>query len=209
MDPILESLSDSIIDGDDEVIADQVKKALESGLIAQEILDDALIPSMGEVGLLFEEGEYFVPEMLLSAGAMERAMSVLRPVLIAGNYQPKGTIVVGSVQGDLHDIGKKLVGMMLEGQGFEVVDLGVDVAPEKFLDTVAETKARIVGLSALLTTTMPAMQTTIELLRDHFPDVKVMIGGAPVSQPFANKIGAHGFGENSTQAVAVANGFPL
>lgn len=207
MDEILEEIMDAVIDGEDDEMEDLTKEALKKGHTAADILDDGLMPAMDEVGQLFEDGDYFVPEMLLSAGAMEQSMNILKPILIKGNYEPKGTIVVGSVQGDLHDIGKKLVGLMLQGQGFDIIDLGVDVAPEKFLEAVEENNARIVGLSSLLTTTMPAMEATVKLLKEKHPHVKVMVGGAPVSQNFSEKIEAHGFGENSTQAISVANEF--
>jgi len=207
MDEILEEIMDAVIDGEDEEMEELTQEALEKGHTAGDILDDGLMPAMDEVGQLFEDGDYFVPEMLLSAGAMEQSMKVLKPILIKGNYEPKGTVVMGSVQGDLHDIGKKLVGLMLQGQGFDIVDLGVDVSPEKFLEAVEKNNARVVGLSSLLTTTMPAMEATVKLLNEKHPHVKIMIGGAPVTQGYADKINANGFGENSSQAIVVANKF--
>lgn len=207
MDEILEEIMDAVIDGEDEEMEELTKQALDTGHSATDILDDGLMPAMDEVGQLFEDGDYFVPEMLLSAGAMEQSMKVLKPILVKGNYEPKGTVVVGSVQGDLHDIGKKLVGLMLQGQGFDIIDLGVDVSPEQFLEAVEKNNARIVGLSSLLTTTMPAMEATVKLLNEKHPHVKIMIGGAPVTQGYCDKINANGFGENSTQAINIANNF--
>lgn len=207
MDEIIEEIMDAVIDGEDEEMEELTKQALDTGHTATDILDDGLMPAMDEVGQLFEDGDYFVPEMLLSAGAMEQSMKVLKPILVKGNYEPKGTVVVGSVQGDLHDIGKKLVGLMLQGQGFDIIDLGVDVSPEQFLEAVEKNNARIVGLSSLLTTTMPAMEATVKLLNEKHPHVKIMIGGAPVTQGYCDKINANGFGENSTQAINIANNF--
>jgi 5-methyltetrahydrofolate--homocysteine methyltransferase len=161
---------------------------------------------MAEVGRLFEAGDYFVPELLISARATKEVFVLIRPLLAKQGAQPTGRVVLGTVQGDLHDIGKNLVAALLEGGGFEVIDLGVSVSPEKFIAAVADKKAQIVGLSALLTTTLPAMKTTLDAfrsagLRDR---VKVMIGGAPVTQSFADTIGADGYGENAASAVQLA-----
>ena len=201
----LTTIKQAVIEGDDKQVATLTRRALDEGVSAETILNDALIVGMGEVGELFEQGEYFVPELLLSARAMQAAMEVLRPLLSASSYEPLGKVVMGTVQGDLHDIGKKLVAMMLEGSGFEVIDLGTDVAPERFVETVEESGAQIVGLSALLTTTLPAMEATVSALREAGPvKVKVMIGGAPVTSAFASSIGADGYAADASSAVALA-----
>jgi 5-methyltetrahydrofolate--homocysteine methyltransferase len=201
----LTTLKQALIEGDDKQVADLARRALDEGLSAESILNDALIVGMGEVGELFEQGEYFVPELLLSARAMQAAMEVLRPLLTASSYEPLGKVVMGTVQGDLHDIGKKLVAMMLEGSGFEVIDLGTDVPPARFVEVVEDSGAQIVGLSALLTTTLPAMEATVGALREAGPvRVKVMIGGAPVTSAFAQTIGADGYAPDASSAVALA-----
>ena len=171
-----------------------------------ELTNHAISPAMDEVGRLYEAGEYFVPELLLAARATKEVFKVIRPLLARQGAQPTGRVVLGTVQGDLHDIGKNLVAAMLEGSGFEVIDLGVSVSADKFVSTIREKQPDIVGLSALLTTTMPAMKATLEGLRsagvrDH---VKVMIGGAPVTQTYADAIGADAYGENAAHAVDVA-----
>jgi 5-methyltetrahydrofolate--homocysteine methyltransferase len=201
----LTPIKQAVIEGDDKQLTDLVRRALDEGHSAESLLNDALIVGMGEVGALFEQGEYFVPELLLSARAMQGAMEVLRPLLSASSYQPLGKVVMGTVQGDLHDIGKKLVAMMLEGSGFEVIDLGTDVAPDRFVEKVEESGAQVVGLSALLTTTLPAMEATVSALREAGPvRVKVMIGGAPVTSAFASSIGADGYAPDASSAVALA-----
>jgi 5-methyltetrahydrofolate--homocysteine methyltransferase len=201
----LTTIKQAVIEGDDKQAADLTRRALDEGASAETVLNGALIVGMGEVGELFEQGEYFVPELLLSARAMQAAMEVLRPLLSASSYEPLGKVVMGTVQGDLHDIGKKLVAMMLEGSGFEVIDLGTDVAPERFVETVEESGAQVVGLSALLTTTLPAMEATVSALREAGPvRVKVMIGGAPVTSAFASSIGADGYAPDASSAVALA-----
>jgi 5-methyltetrahydrofolate--homocysteine methyltransferase len=202
----LESLKQKVIDGDAKGVAALTQQALDEGIPAPSILNDVLIPGMGEVGQLFEKNEYFVPELLLAARAMYAALDLLRPLLQAGEYKPAGKAIVGTVQGDLHDIGKKLVMIMLEGNGFEVVDLGTDVPPERFLEAVKEGSSQIVGLSALLTTTLPAMEKTVHAIKEYDPSgkVKVIVGGAPVTQAFADSIGADGFGRDATAAVTLA-----
>jgi 5-methyltetrahydrofolate--homocysteine methyltransferase len=184
----LESIYDAVLNGDQKKSAADTEAALKGGIKAEDILNKSCIPAMAEVGRLFEEGEKFVPEMLISARAMQAAMGLLRPELVKADVKTLGTVVIGTVQGDLHDIGKNLVKMMLEGAGFDVVDLGVDVGPKKYVDTAREKNAQIIGLSALLTTTMPGMKTTIETLKEAglHGKVKVMIGGAPITQDFAN-----------------------
>jgi 5-methyltetrahydrofolate--homocysteine methyltransferase len=202
----LESIYEAVLNGDAKKSSADTEAALKAGIKAEDILHKACIPAMAEVGRLFEEGEKFVPEMLISARAMQAAMALLRPELVKADVKTLGTVVVGTVQGDLHDIGKNLVKMMMEGAGFEVVDLGVDVSPQKFVQTAREKNANIIGLSALLTTTMPGMKATIETLKEAGLQgkVKVMIGGAPITQDFANEIGADGFAPDASSAVRKA-----
>jgi len=202
----LETIYQAVLDGDAPAAEAAVKEALAANVPAEDILQQACIPAMSEVGRLFEEGEKFVPEMLISARAMQKSLALLKPLLAQGNVQSVGKVLVGTVQGDLHDIGKNLVAAMLEGGGFEVIDLGVNVSPEKFIEAVKEKQANVVSLSALLTTTMLAMKGTVDALkaaglRDR---VKVLIGGAPITQRFADEIGADGYGENAAEAVALA-----
>ena len=199
---LLEDLRKSVIDGDLHAAQAQVHQALTENLPAEKILTDGLISAMTEVGRLFEAGEFYVPEMLISARAMKGGLAILRPQLAAANIQAIGRVVIGTVQGDLHDIGKNLVGMMLEGAGFEVIDLGVDVSPEKYVRAVQEHAPDLVGCSALLTTTMPRMQAVLQALqaaglRDS---VKVMIGGAPVTGQYARDIGADLYAPDAASA---------
>lgn len=206
MDEKLKAIYDGVVEGDNASVQQQVQEALSANTVASSILNEALIPAMAEVGRLFEEGEYFVPEMLISARAMKSAMALLKPYLQQSDVKYAGTVVIGTVKGDLHDIGKNLVSLMLEGAGFQVKDLGSDVTPEKYVDAVRETGANIVAMSALLTTTMVNMKSTITALetaglRDR---VKVMIGGAPVTDSFAKQIGADGYAPDASRAVAVA-----
>ena len=202
----LETIKQRVIEGDAKGTAALAQQALDEGMPAQSILNDALIPSMGVVGELFEKNEYFVPELLLAARAMYAALDLLRPHLQAGDFEAAGKAVVGTVQGDLHDIGKKLVVIMLEGNGFEVVDLGNDVPPERFVEAVKEGGSQLVGLSALLTSALPAMEKTVRAIREYDPSgkVKVIVGGAPVTQAFADTIGADGFGRDASAAVTLA-----
>jgi 5-methyltetrahydrofolate--homocysteine methyltransferase len=198
----LEAIYEAVMEGDAEGTATQVQAALDAGVPAGDILNQGCIAAMGEVGRLFEEGEMFVPEMLIAARAMQAGMNLLKPHLAEGEITSAGKIVVGTVAGDLHDIGKNLVGMMMEGAGFEVVDLGTDVGAGAFVDAVQEHEPDMIGMSALLTTTMPAMIATIEALeeaglRDR---VKVLVGGAPVTQTFADTIGADGFAPDASSA---------
>jgi 5-methyltetrahydrofolate--homocysteine methyltransferase len=202
----LETIYEAILNGDAKKAEAEVKAALEAKMPAEEILHKACIPAMGEVGRLFEAGEKFVPEMLISARAMQAGMNLLRPHLAKENVRSAGKVVIGTVAGDLHDIGKNLVGMMLKGTGFEVIDLGTDVSPQKFVDAVKANQPQMIGMSALLTTTMPSMKTTIEALteaglRDR---VKVMIGGAPITQDFASEIGADGYAPDASSGARKA-----
>ncbi|KUK84378.1 MAG: Trimethylamine corrinoid protein 1, partial [Mesotoga infera] len=182
------------------------EEALAEGLSAKEILDGALIPGMDEVGKLFREGEYFVPEVLVAAKAMNQCMDLIEPLLVSGGVKKIGKVVAGTIEGDLHDIGKNLVCMMLKGAGFEIIDLGVDVKPEEFVEAAKGAKPDILVISALLTTTMLNMPRVIEELKKAGirDDVKVLIGGAPVSQTYAEEIGADGYSPDSSGAVELA-----
>ncbi|MBP9040215.1 MAG: corrinoid protein [Anaerolineaceae bacterium] len=206
MDTKISEIFNAIVDGDASAAKQTVQSALEAGIDAEIILNEGLVASMKEVGRLFEEGEYFVPEMLISARAMQAGMNILRPVLIEQDIKPSGKVVIGTVRGDLHDIGKNLVSMMLEGAGFQIVDLGTDVAPEKFLEAVTEHKPDILGMSALLTTTMSNIKATIQYFEEKGvrKDVKIIIGGAPITQSYADEIGADGFAPDASQAAALA-----
>jgi 5-methyltetrahydrofolate--homocysteine methyltransferase len=206
MDEKLKAIFDGVVEGDNASVQKHVQDALTDGVSASSILNEAMIPAMAEVGRLFEEGEYFIPEMLISARAMKSAMALLKPHLQQSDVKFTGKVVIGTVKGDLHDIGKNLVSLMLEGAGFQVKDLGSDVTPEKYVEAVSESGADIIAMSALLTTTMVQMKATITALeeaglRDR---VKVMVGGAPVTDSFARQIGADGYAPDASRAVAVA-----
>jgi 5-methyltetrahydrofolate--homocysteine methyltransferase len=195
-----------ILNGNAKGAVAATKQAIEDGRQAMDLVSRQMIPAMDEVGKRFECEEYFVPELLLSGRAMKAALDIIRPLLAASGAQPAGRVVIGTVKGDLHDIGKNLVASMLEGGGFEVRDLGADVSPEKFVEAVNEGEADIVALSALLTVTMPAMRKTIDALTQSGlrSRVKIMVGGAPVTQEYAREIGADGFSENAGAAVKLA-----
>lgn len=197
---------DAVLVGDRDQAVAQVQAALEEDLSAESILKQGLVAAMGEVGERFERGDYYVPEMLIAARAMQAGLNVLKPLLVEADIQPAGRVVIGTVKGDLHDIGKNLVAMMLEGAGYEIIDLGTDVAPERFAQAVREASADFVGMSALLTTTMPQMRSTIEALEDMGvrEDVFVIIGGAPITQDYCEQIGADGFAPDASRAVALA-----
>ncbi len=205
----LDILFEGILEGAMGVTPDNVQAALDAGIAPNVILNEGMIAAMTEVGQLFEEGDYFVPEMLISARAMQAGLGVLKPHLVASGVDPLGTVVIGTVQGDMHDIGKNLVTMMLEGAGFEVVDLGVDVKPESFIESIRENEPQIVAMSALLTTTMPKMEITIAAMREAgvLDNVKVIVGGAPVTAEFARNIGASGFAPDASQAATLAKSF--
>lgn len=206
MEAGLEKIFEGILDGNANLVVAEVQKALDAGVGPADILNKGMIAAMGEVGRLFEEGEYFVPEMLIAARAMQKGLEILKPHLSEADIQSPGKVAIGTVKGDLHDIGKNLVAMMLEGAAFEVIDLGTDVSPERFIQAVKENGAQIIAMSALLTTTMPNMKNTIEALKEAGlrDQVKVMIGGAPVTQNYADQIGADGFAEDASRAVAKA-----
>jgi 5-methyltetrahydrofolate--homocysteine methyltransferase len=201
-------LYQTIVDGDFDVAEEAAQKLLDAGLTPSEILDEHVVTAMGEVGELFDEGEYFVPELLMAAKAAQEAMALLNPLLKQAGVERQGCVVIGTVKGDMHDIGKNLVAATLEGAGFEVVDLGCNAAPEQFVEAVQarEGAKTLVGMSALLTTTTPQMKLTIEALQNAgLGDVvKTMVGGAPVTQDFADSIGADGYSETANECVVLA-----
>jgi len=204
--PDLKQLYDSVVSGDAKATQALTQQALADGVDPLKLVNDYMVPAMDEVGRRFEANEYFVPELLISARAMKAALELIRPILTARGDKPVGRVAIGTVKGDLHDIGKNLVGSLLEGGGFEVIDLGVNVTPEKFIATINEKQANIIAMSALLTTTMPSMKTTIDALKQAGVrnKVKVLIGGAPITQKYADEIGADGYSENAVGAVALA-----
>jgi 5-methyltetrahydrofolate--homocysteine methyltransferase len=203
--PQFQELYDAIVNGDAKLARSATQAALDTGTPPMELISGSMVPAMEEVGRLFEAEEYFVPELLLAGRAMKSAMELLRPLMIASGQRFETRVVIGTVKGDLHDIGKNIVASMLEGGGFEVIDLGADVAPEKFVAAVQERQPQVVCMSALLTVTMPAMRTTIEALKTAGlrERVKVLIGGAPVTTEYAREIGADGYGENASTAVSL------
>jgi len=199
----LAALKRAVFNGE-PTAAELTRQALAEGVGAEKVLKEGLIAGMEEVGEAFKRSEIYVPEVLIAARAMKMALEVLGPKLAEAGVKPLGTVVIGTVQGDLHDIGKNLVAMMLKGAGFQVVDLGTDVKPGRFLEAAAEHGAKLAGMSALLTTTMPNMEKTIGAFREAGGAVKVMIGGAPVTQEYANKIGADGWAADAATAVDLA-----
>jgi len=200
------ALRNAVIEGEVPAAVRAAREALEGGIQPLELISQGIGPAMAEVGRLFEEGEYFVPELLMAARATKEIFVILRPLLAQTGAKPMAHIVLGTVQGDLHDIGKNLVAAMLEGGGFEVTDLGVDVPPEEFIAAVKKRPVQIVGLSALLTTTMPAMKTTIEAIRAAGirDQIKIMVGGAPITKTYAESIGADGYSETAAASVDLA-----
>jgi 5-methyltetrahydrofolate--homocysteine methyltransferase len=211
MNENLSTIYSAILDGDVTGAQEGVQAALTADLKPEDILGESMIAAMKEVGRRFEEGDYYVPEMLVAARAMQAGLSLLKPSLVASDVKSAGRVAIGTVKGDLHDIGKNLVTLMLEGAGFEVKDLGVDVTPEKFVEAISQGDVDIVALSALLTTTMPHMKTTIDSIEQaglrH--RVKIIVGGAPVTQDFANRIGADGFSSDASSAPALAQSLLL
>ncbi len=209
MSDTLEKISKAVIEGDVDNIGMLTELALSQGLTPKDILDNGLMPGMDYVGVEFRKGNMFVPEVLLSARAMQASMDIIRPLLAETGAELRGKAVMGTVQGDLHDIGKNLVCMMMEGAGFEIIDLGTDVAPEAFVETVKKEQPDIVGMSALLTTTMRSMDRTIQALEEAGvrESVKVMVGGAPVTSDFATQIGADGYASNAPAAADLAKQF--
>jgi 5-methyltetrahydrofolate--homocysteine methyltransferase len=209
MSEILSTISTAVIEGNLDDIVELTEDALDEGLEAQEILNQGLMPGMDHVGVEFKAGNMFVPEVLRSARAMQASMDILKPLLAESGVKMVGKVLLGTVKGDLHDIGKNLVGMMCEGAGLEVKDLGKDVAPESFVEAVKEFEPDVLGMSALLTTTMRVMEHTIKALEEAGvrDQVKVMIGGAPVTQSFADQIGADGYASNAASAAEMAKKF--
>jgi 5-methyltetrahydrofolate--homocysteine methyltransferase len=209
MSEILSELSTAIIEGKLDEIVDLTKEALDEGIVAKQILDQGLMPGMDHVGVEFKAGNMFVPEVLRSARAMQASMELVKPLLAETGADMTGKVLLGTVKGDLHDIGKNLVSMMCEGAGFEVKDLGKDISPEAFVEAVKEFEPDVLGMSALLTTTMRAMEHTIKALEEAGvrDKVKIMIGGAPVTQAFSNQIGADGYASNAASAAELAKKF--
>ena len=200
---ILKDIATSLLAGDDKKIVEQVTQAIAEKVPTTEILDDGLIGGMNVVGQKFRNGEMYLPEVLLSARAMTAGVGLLKPLLIAEEIPSRGKVVIGSVQGDLHDIGKNLVGIMLEGAGFAVLDLGIDVSPEKFIEAAVEEGASVIGVSSLLTTTMAKMRGVVDLVEERGLSgrVKVLVGGAPLTEEFAQSIGADGYAYDAASAV--------
>jgi 5-methyltetrahydrofolate--homocysteine methyltransferase len=205
MTEILNSIFEGVLEGNRNAVSEGVQQAIDDGVAVEDILNQGLITAMTEVGRRFEEGEYFVPEMLIAARAMGAGMEIIKPLLVGAGVEPIGKVAIGTVKGDLHDIGKNLIGMMMEGAGFEIIDLGVDVTPEQFVEA-AQNGADIVALSALLTTTMPNMEATIKAVKAAGlgDSVKVMVGGAPVTQAYADQIGADGYAADASSAARKA-----
>jgi len=203
---VLEILKESVIEGNEKKVVEYTEKAIDEGMDLEKILNEGFIPGMEIVGKKFQANEIYVPEMLISAKAMKAGMKILEPLLTKAGVKRVGKVVIGTVKGDLHDIGKNLVAMMLEGAGFEVVDAGVDVSAQKFADLIKETKANILGLSALLTTTMTEIKNVIDTFKEKGlrDEVKIIVGGAPVSAEYAAEIGADGYSPDAASAAALA-----
>jgi len=202
-----QDLANSIIRGDNIVSKEIAEKLVADGVPATDILNDGLMPGMNIVGKKFKTNEMYIPEGLIAARAMHSAMDIIKPLLSETGEEGKGSIAIGTVQGDLHDIGKNLVGMMLEGGGYDVVDLGVDIPAEKYIEAIKENRIKVIGLSALLTTTMPGMKDIIDSLKadPETTDIKVMVGGAPLTQEYADSIGADGYAPDAASAVDLAD----
>lgn len=202
-----QDLADSIMKGDNIKSKEITQELIGEGVSAIEILNNGLMPGMDVVGKKFKANEMYIPEVLIAARAMHAAMDVIKPLLSESDSDTKGKVIIGTVQGDLHDIGKNLVGMMLEGGGYTVIDLGVDVAPERFVEEIKKNGVKLIGLSALLTTTMPAMKDVIDTLKANkdTSSVKVMVGGAPLTQEYADSIGANGYAPDAASAVDLAS----
>lgn len=207
MEEVLQKLFDAVLEGDFDGVRTNVQASLDANLDPNSILNDGMIAAMREVGARFEAGEYYVPEMLIAARAMQTGMAILKPSLQQTDRKSSGKVVMGTVKGDLHDIGKNLVSLMLEGAGYEIVDLGVDVPAEEFVKKAIELKPDVIGMSALLTTTMPSMKTTIDALdaAGLRTNIKVIVGGAPVTESYAHKIEADGFSTDASRAVTLVN----
>jgi 5-methyltetrahydrofolate--homocysteine methyltransferase len=197
----IKKIFDAVLDFEEDDVVEAVKAEIDAGTDVTDILEQGLIGAMDEVGKLFAAGDLYVPEMLMAAEAMKAGLEIVKPLLKGASAASKGIFLIGTVKGDLHDIGKNLCTMMVEGAGYDVVDLGIDVEPEVFVAKIKETGAAVVGLSALLTTTMPAMQVTIKKVKEAGLNTKVIVGGAPVSKEYASKIGADGYGANGPECV--------
>ncbi len=203
----IQDIYNAVTEFEDEIIADLVQKEIDAGTDISTILNDGLISPMDQVGEEFAKGDLFVPEMLLAAQTMKLGLEVIKPHLNASNSKSRGTIVTGTIKDDIHDVGKNLVVMMLEGSGFTIVDLGVDVSPTAFVESAKENNAQIIGISALLTTTMMGMKNVVELVKQERLDTKILIEGAPVTQKFADEIGADGYSSDAPGAVKLAREF--
>ncbi len=202
----LAATAEALIRGDRDTVVNLVQQALDEGVDAEKILNEGLVAGMDVVGRKFKNNEFYVPEVLIAARAMNASMELLESALAESGVKPAGIVVLGTVKGDLHDIGKNLVGMMLKGGGFRVVDAGIDVPPERFVELAQENDAQLIGLSALLTTTMTQMPNVVEAVKEAGLDVKVMIGGAPITQEYADEIGADGYAPDAASAVDLARG---
>lgn len=200
----IQKIYEAVLESENDTVVELVKKEVKKGTDIASILNDGLIAAMDEVGKLFSEGELFVPEMLMAALAMKEGLDVLKPYMSGDASQNKGTIIIGTVKGDMHDIGKNLVAVMIEGAGFEVIDIGIDVDKEKFIEEAQKHNANIICMSALLSTTMPSMKEVINLIREKGLNYKTMVGGAPVTEEFAKQIGADGYSEDAAEAVELA-----
>ena len=204
IEELLKELSTAVIDGNKDKSVEITNKLLELGLSAKEILDNGLLPGMDVVGVRFRDNIIFVPQVLISARAMKSSLAILEPLLSKSDLRGSGTIVIGTVKGDIHDIGKNIVAMMLRSSGFSVIDLGIDTKVEKFLEAIKNEQADIIGMSALLTTTMGYMKTVIDRLKSEQIFIKTMVGGAPISKGFADQINADGYAKNASDAVKLA-----
>lgn len=206
MEDVLQQIADKLYEGDRDAVSSLTQQALDGGLTPGEVLKGGLLTGMDRVGVDFRAGDLFVPEVLIAARAMHAGMDILKPLLTESEAETEGKVVIGTVEGDLHDIGKNLVAMLLEGGGFEIVDLGTDVPPAKFVEAVNNEQPDLIGMSALLTTTMPMMKSTIDALVDAGlrEKVKVMVGGAPVTKDYADNIGADGYASDAGSAVQLA-----
>ena len=204
IDELLKELSTAVIDGNKDKCIRLTNKLLEQGLAAKDILDKGLLPGMDVVGVRFRDNIIFVPQVLISARAMKSSLSILEPLLSKSDLKGSGTIIIGTVKGDIHDIGKNIVAMMLRSSGFSVIDLGIDTRVEKFIDAIKKENADIIGMSALLTTTMGYMKTVIDKIKEDNIPVKTMVGGAPISKAFSMEIGADGYAKNASDAVKLA-----
>ncbi|MDW7650531.1 MAG: corrinoid protein [Bacillota bacterium] len=203
----IQEIFDAVLEFEEDDVVALVKAEIEAGTDVSDILENGLIAAMDEVGKQFAAGELYVPEMLMAAEAMKAGLEEVKPLLQGDSAASKGTLIIGTVKGDLHDIGKNLCSMMVEGAGYDVVDVGIDVDSETFIEKIRETNAAVLGLSALLTTTMPAMEQTIKKVREAGLDTKIIVGGAPVSKEYAVKIGADGYGKNAPECVALVKQF--